>query len=252
MSLVADEKTQGVLCLANLTQQVGLLSQHCIVVALGSLNRGSAITKLGILQYLHHLPGILGQAFHIVNQLHLLVEHQQGIIHVGNIGDEVGLDRHLIVLQLEQRHLGTALLREQVAEEVNHPTGSDRHAVSLVGSLTIPGRDSSLRRERQGRHECQLGTLQLLFSHLHVQSRIEEVDIIVQSLLNDRLELRVGEDAAPRDVGEGSSILYSQSICIRSYIANDTAGLHIRTLILSVESLAAAQRERCETQYDDI
>ena len=252
MCLVADEKTQGVLCLANLTHQVGLLSQHSIVVALGSLHGSSSITNLGILQHLHGLPGILGQSCHIVNQLHLLVEHQQGIIHVGDVGDEVGLYRHLIVLQLEQSHLGTALLREQVAEEVNHPAGSYRHAVSLVGSLTIPGRDSSLRREGQRRHECQLGTLQLLLCHLHVQSRIEQVDIVVQSLLDDRLELRVGKDAAPRDVGEGSSILYSQSICIRSYIANDAAGLHIRTLILSVESLAAAQRERCETQYDDI
>ena len=185
MSLVADEKTQGVLCLTNLTQQVGLLSQHSIVVALGSLNRSSAITQLGILQHLHHLPSILGQAFHIVNQLHLLVEHQQGIIHVGDVGDEIGLYRHLIVLQLEQRHLGTTLLREQVAEEVNHPTGCNRQAVSLGSSVTIPGSDSSLRSERQGRHECQLGTHQLLFSHLHVQSRIEEVDIVVQSLLYD-------------------------------------------------------------------
>ena len=252
MSLVTDEKTQGVLCLTNLTHQVSLLSQHCIVVALGSLNRSSAITNLGILQHLHGLPGILGQTFHIVNQLHLLIEHQQGIIHVGDVGDEVGLYRYLIVLQLEQSHLGTALLREQIAEEVYHPAGSNRHRVSLGGSLTIPGSDGSLRSERQGWHECQLSTLQLLFCHLHIQSRIEEVDIVVQSLLDERLKLRVGKDTAPRDIGEGSSILYSQSICIRSYIANDTAGLHIRTLILSVESLAAAQRERCQTQYDDI
>ena len=30
----------------------------------------------------------------------------------------------------------------------------------------------------QGRHECQLSTLQLLFCHLHIQSRIEQVDKI--------------------------------------------------------------------------
>ena len=57
----------------------------------GNLNRSSAITNLGILQHLHGLPGILGQTFHIVNQLHLLIEHQQGIIHVGDVGDEVSI-----------------------------------------------------------------------------------------------------------------------------------------------------------------
>ena len=252
MSLVADKKAQGILSFTNLTHQVGLLSQHSIVVALGSLNGSSAITKLGILQHLHGLPGILGQSFHIVNQFHLLIEHQQGIIHVGDVGDKVGLYRYLIILQLKKSHLSTALLREQISEEVNRPAGSNRQAVSLGSSVTIPGSDGSLRSERQGRHECQLSAFQLLFCHLHVQSRIEEVDIVIQSFLDERLKLRIGKDTAPRDIGEGSSILYSQSICIRSYIANDTAGLHIRTLILSVESLAAAQGERCETQYDDI
>ena len=209
MCLVADEQTQRVLCLTNLAQQIGLLGQHRIVVRLSWLDGWCTVTQSEIVHLLHSLPSILGQSFHIVNQLHLLVEHQQSIIHVGDVGDEVGLDRYLIILQLEQRHLGTALLREQVAEEVYHPAGCNRHRVSLGGSLTIPGSDGSLRSESQRRHECQLGTLQLLFCYLHVQSRIEEVDIVVQSLLNDWLELRIGKDTAPRDIGKSSSILYS-------------------------------------------
>ena len=90
------------------------------MAGLSTLHAGRAVTAQLHLE-LHHVPGILGQLRHIVHDLNLTVEHEQRVVHIGNAAHNLGLHHDLIVLDGQESHLGTALLIEQIAKEVNRP-----------------------------------------------------------------------------------------------------------------------------------
>ena len=96
---------------------------------------------------LHLVPSVLGQLLHIVADLQLTVECQQRVIEVGDGRDDVTLHHRLIVLGGDELHLGTALHREQIAEEVYVPRGRDGQRVRLGGGGTIKRLERPLRAQ---------------------------------------------------------------------------------------------------------
>ena len=72
---------------------------------------------------LHLLPSLLGELLHIGNNLHLAIDHEQGVIQVGDGRDDVGLYYRLIILSSDELHLSRALSTEQIAEKIDIPTG---------------------------------------------------------------------------------------------------------------------------------
>ena len=122
LSRLSEQQAERVFHLTYLTFHFGCLSHHLVVTSLSTLYADGAGTTEFHLQF-HHVPGLLGESRHLIHNLLLTVEHQQGIVEVGDIGDDIGLHHHLVVLHGQQLLLGTTLDGKKVAEEVDAPTG---------------------------------------------------------------------------------------------------------------------------------
>ena len=84
LSGLADEQRERVLHLPDLALEVDLLRLHLIVGSLGTLHGGRAVADTVVVHELHLLPSLLRQLLHVGDNLHLTVEHQKGIIEVGD------------------------------------------------------------------------------------------------------------------------------------------------------------------------
>ena len=145
---LTEQQGKRVLHFTNLTLQVGSLCLHRIVVGLCTLHAGLLYTSQLFLQ-LHDVPCFLRKGLHVVNNLQLLVKHHQRVIHVGDVGNQLGLHHELIVFRGEQRHLCAALYIEQVAKEVYAPACLHWQRICLCSLVAVPRRDYSLRRESE-------------------------------------------------------------------------------------------------------
>ena len=241
---LAEHERERVLGLAYLPLQVGSLGKHRVVIGLGAADACRVVACAQLLEPLHHVPCLLGDARHLVHYLQLAVEHQQSVVHVGYVGNDLGLYHKLVILGGKQGRLGTALLREQVAEQVKAPARLHRKRVSLGRLAAVPRRERALRREGERRHKGQLGGRELCLDHLHVEGSVEQVDVVLQTLLYQRLQLRVGEHLAPRQVAEIGGVAHSQRVAYRRRVTHKASGVDVGALVFVVES-AAAQEQRC-------
>ena len=200
------------------------------------------------MQELHLLPGLLRQLLHIGDDLHLTVEHQQRIIEIGDAGDDVALHHRLVVLSSKELHLGTTLHREKIAEKIDIPAGRDGQRIALCGCSTVERLEGSLRTQGDRGQESQFGNLQSLVDHVDIEGSIQQVGIVVKSLLDERLQLRIGEHTAPRQITKRSGILYGEGIGHRHRIAHQSLRVYRRTIIFVIES-AARQQQGCKRKY---
>ena len=138
MGLLTEQQRETVLRFTDLSFEIFLLCLHAQIVGLGTLHGGRAHTGDRLMLYLHDFPCVLGELLHVGNDLQLLVEHQQGVVHVGHIGDELGLHSDLIVFGLKHRDLGGTLGGSEVAKEIGIPTGADRQLIGLGRLAVIP------------------------------------------------------------------------------------------------------------------
>ena len=128
LTSLSDEQTEGILGRANLTSEVVGLRLCGQIGSLSTLYAGRAnTTECELL--LHHLPRLLSHIAHLGNDSQLLVEHQQGVVGIGDAADNLCTDCHLVVFHAQQLHLGRTLLRQDVAEEIYSPAGSHRNRV---------------------------------------------------------------------------------------------------------------------------
>ena len=204
--------------------------------------------------HLHNVPRLFGHLAHLGDDAQLLVQHQQRVVAVGNAPDDLCADGHLVVLEAQQLHLRGTLLREDVAKEVQRPRCSQRELVRLgcrrrVGIYRVDASHLGLGATKgDGRQESQLGSLQHGLIHLYRQDSILQVGILLQSLLNECLQLRVSEYGTPRQVAEGGSILWrhEQGVRVAYGIAYQSLGVHLRTLVLVIYA-AAAHQQACDS-----
>ena len=249
MTSLVEQQRHRVFHLTDLTLEVGLLCLHAIVVGLGRLHTGRAGTAQLHLQ-LHHVPGVLGESFHIGDNSQLFVEHHQRIVEVGHTTDNLCLHSHLIILCCQQFHLCRALLREQVAKEVNVPRSADRQLIGLAdrGAVHLHLTDGALGRKSHRGQEGQFGTGQCRLHHLHVEGSIAQVNIILKSGLNESLQLRVSKHLAPGQIAKVLVGIHSQGVAIALQVANQSLGIQIlRTLVFVVESAAGQHQAEQQT-----
>ena len=105
LARLSDEQRKGILRRTNLTTEVVGLRQGVQISSLSTLHIGRARPAQLMLE-LHHLPSLLGHLGHLCHDAHLLVQHQQRIVAVGNTTDDLCPDSHLIVLEAQEFHLG--------------------------------------------------------------------------------------------------------------------------------------------------
>ena len=79
LTSLTDEQRQGILGGTNLTLEVVGTCLHAQIGSLGTLHTGGAHTAELMLQ-LHHFPCLLRHTAHLLNDLHLLVEHEQRVV----------------------------------------------------------------------------------------------------------------------------------------------------------------------------
>ena len=94
-----------------------------------------------------------------------------------------------------------------------------------------------------GWQEGQLGSLQHRFVHLHGESSVQQVGILLQSLLDECLQLRVREHRPPRQIAKRGCILRgnSQRVDIGLDIADDTLCVYAGALVLIIYATTAKQ-----------
>ena len=241
LSRLAEQERERVLHLTDLSFQVHGLCLHAVVVGLCALHACAACASQVHLQF-HHLPSVLGELGHIVDNGHLAVEHEQGVVHIGHSADYIGLDHHTVVFHAEERHLCAAFLREQVSEEVYAPAGRDGQLIGLGGLIAVPRGDGARGREGKGGHEGQFGGHELCLYHLHVESGIEQVGIVVECRFYEVLQLRVGEDTAPGQVAEAGGVYRHEGIGERYIVAYEPLGIDIGALIFIVQAASRHQK----------
>ena len=137
LCLLAEKQRERILCLANLTLEVGSLSLHRVHISFCTLHAGLLHTTQFLLN-LHDVPCLFSQLGHVRYHLQLFVKHEQSVIHVGDVGYDLGLYHQLIVLRGEQRHLSRTLYVEQIAEEVDAPRCCDGQLIGLCGLVAVP------------------------------------------------------------------------------------------------------------------
>ena len=236
LSGLSNQQRDGVLNLTGLALNVDPLRLHLIVGGLSTLHGRRTVAHAVLMHKLHLLPGLLRQLLHVDDNLQLAVEHQQRVIEVGNRRDDVTLHHRLIVLGGDELHLGTALHREQIAEEVYVPRGRDGQRVRLGGGGTIKRLERPLRTQGDRGQEGQFGNLQALIHHVDIKGCIEQVWIVVESLLDECLQLRVCEDATPGQVTKRCGISHSEGVGNRHRVAHQPLRIHLRTLVFVIES----------------
>ena len=99
-------------------------------------------------------------------------------------------------------------------------------------------------REGDVRQEGELGHRELGLQHLHVERGIEQVGVLVESLLDEGLQLRVGEDGAPRQIAKRRGVGDGKGVGERHGVADEPLGVDLRALVLIVES-AAGEADAC-------
>ena len=104
-----------------------------------------------------------------------------------------------------------------------------------------------MRRECERRHECQLSHHQLVLNHLNVECGVEHVCIVGYALLDERLQLRVGEHLAPRQIAEACGVADGERVCVAHNVAYESLGVHLGTLVLVIYS-ATGHQERCRSE----
>ena len=212
------------------------------MTCLSTLNTCFVGTSQFLLQF-HYAPCVLGKLRHRVEYLKLTVEHQQGIIHIGHIGDELGLHHELIVLHTEKLHLCAALYIEDITKEIDCPRCRHRQRVNLGCLVAIPLRNGSLRCECHRRQEGQLSHCELRLNHLDVEGTVQVVGIVCECSLDERLQLRVGKYLTPRQIAERGSIRHCERVSVRLHVAYESLGVYLRTLVFVV--YPAARKQQC-------
>ena len=239
---LVEQQREGVLHLTYLPLQIDGVGLHLIVACLSTLHAGRAGTSELHLQ-LHHVPRLLRQPFHVVEDGQLLVEHHQRVVERCNTTDDARLGSHLIVFHHEQLHLCRAFLREDIAEEIDIPRCRDGQLIGLRGGGTVHlhTADGAAGSDGHARQEGQLGHLQHVLHHLHVQRSIAQVGIVLQGRLNECLQLGVGKDLSPGQLAEVLVSIRDKGIDVAHHIADQALRFHVRPLILIVESTAGQQ-----------
>lgn len=98
----------------------------------------------GIFHGLHGFGILLHDVGRTFRDFQLAVQHQQCIIQVGCIGNQLYSGVLLVSLGLFQSRFGHTLGIQQLAEEVNLPAGGYRQGVGLCGFSFVPAGDSTL------------------------------------------------------------------------------------------------------------
>ena len=137
----------------------------------------------------------------------------------------------------------------ECTEEVHVPAGREGQRVALVGlcALTHVG-DGARRGEYQRGKVGELGGLELRLGNVHVEHGVEKVRVVGQCFLDQRLQLRVGKDASPRQVAEVVASLQRRLVVYG--VAHDAVRLHLGTLVVAIEALTSRQREGGETRQE--
>ena len=248
----SEQQRERIFDFAHLPQHIDALRLHAVVGGFGTLHGGRAIADARVFHHLHLLPRFFRQRLHLAHDFDLFVEHQQGVIEVGDARNQVGLDDGLIVFRGEQLHLCRAFRVEQIAEQIDVPRGCQRHLIDFRrdSGVGLQSGNRALCRERQRRQEGQSCTFQRLLDHFHVQRRVEHIHIVVERGLDEVLQRRVGEHRTPRHIAEGCGVGDGERVGQRNGVAKESLRVHIGSLVFPVKAFTACHSDDDGSEKD--
>ena len=117
------------------------------------------ISQTGIHQSLRRCHCLFPAGSGLPRNGQLFIQHQQGIIVIGDVGYQTGVDRLLIVLALGISGFRLPFGIAEFTEDVQLPTGRNRQSIG-TGHLTLHCSQASLRSQCERREESQFGRKQ--------------------------------------------------------------------------------------------
>ena len=178
-----QQKRQAVFRLVDLFFQVEYRGGDAIIGSL-HLRHGGFVCQTRIHQGARGVDGFLPRLLRTLRDRKLLVQHQQGVVDIGDTGNKLRPDRLPVVMALFEQRLRLLLGVAHAAENIQFPACRDGHGIGLRRLAPVEAAHRPLRGEGERRQERQAGGHQRGFGFLDAPLCGAEVGVALQALLD--------------------------------------------------------------------
>ena len=153
----------------------------------------------------------------------MFVQHQQGVIGIGDTCYQLRTDCLTVILALSIKRFRLFLGVAHTPENVQLPTGSNGQRISLRSLLRIETAHCSLRSKRKSGQKSKFGGHQYGLCFFHTELGRLIVGIGLQSHFNEGLQIRVGEEFPPVHITQTGSVFGHHFPAVQ-IVGNDSGG----------------------------
>ena len=170
----------------------------------GGLQFGFGLVDRQLVHHTHNLHRLDGlqrlalQLHALLRDAQLLVEHHEGVVGVGDGGDELQPRVAELLLRVHPLVFSRLFLRLHPSAEVQFPAHGERKLVAVGGGAVLRLGGGGRRRQRERRQVAQFGHPHLLCDLLHIEPHSAHIGVAVERLGNQRPQGFIHEDLLPR------------------------------------------------------
>ena len=191
--------------------------------ACGHLVDGRGIGLTILIECLLRLERGVPEAVGLSEDVKLAVEQQEIVVLLGDGTDEVRAHGLLAQLGLQEHGLGGALLTGDGTEHIDIHRQLQGQRVGLREGTLVEAGECALWSEVKRRQIGHLGHLQRSLALLDSDAGRVQVGIVGQHLIDQCLEVRVGEELAPRHL--------CQRLALGGYVADQVIAERISRIL---------------------
>ena len=249
MRRLAEKKAKAVLRFANASKKFRFGSLKFNEVGL-RLRHSSVVGHTAFAHGFHHFYVALPQGDGAARSSQLGIEHLERIIEIGHTADDCGLGGLVGCLGQQEVGLGKTAIAADRTPRTEVPVDSQWEGVGLGSLAKVERGDATLRCEGYGGQPFKASNAQAFFGLTDSNLGLLEVKIIGDGLVNEGLQLRLGENFAPRHCAEIDGVGLSRNKLVKTGgIAIERLNLFKRFGSLIVLDNVATYKQQAATKY---